>query len=463
MYKYTDEEAIINKVLKMNRDRSIELLDDDLVDGTHQNTDTAIDSSEALLRSLGYGSQIDIAKKQAAETSKNCKLSNTPTLSSWDEVVAQAEQELPFDVILEDLLTQEELDNAVSEIDEINRKFSRKTSIINKTDLSFLIIATALQVAKSLLFPYIAEKFDYGNGFDPEKRLKHDDKTIKDAHKKANDKFKEDKLQNNKTGYWINMLYQGVPYDAISGSKDLGLGLSGTNHRLYTLGHDPILGWLFGTANILTDVVTMSNFISYRVQRKPTKITSQTIALSELFAESYDVIKADRLNLPAAIFAQAQHIKSDIFTRQGLPIPILTTINENFASQLYKQNYDSLCFARDAKIIGASFIISSIIDLIIGLVHGLFRGKDESEALFETRTRKILLISNSIATSSSIVATCITQNPKALDLGSLLSTVSHLFRDIRFITRIKEEFVQKEINVSLKIELDKIDNLYESL
>jgi len=25
---------------------------------------------------------------------------------------------------------------------------------------------------------------------------------------------------------------------------------------MYTLGHDPVLGWLFGTANILTDCIT---------------------------------------------------------------------------------------------------------------------------------------------------------------------------------------------------------------
>ncbi|MEG1531413.1 MAG: hypothetical protein RSC15_07300 [Lactococcus sp.] len=463
MFEFTDDEKQINKVLKMNQNQSTKLLEDELLESTRKSVDLAIDSSESLLRSLGHGDKVDAAKKQALGMPKNRNLQNRPILSSWEQIVEQAEQQIPFDVVFEDLFTQKELDDVMSEFEKINGQFSEKTSIINKTDLTFLAVATALQVAKSLLFPYVAEKFDYGNSFDPEERVKHDDKSIKEAERKAKDEYKDKKLKTNKEGYWINMLYQGVPYDAIKGSKDLGLGLSGTNHRLHTLGHDPILGWIFGTANILTDVITMNNFKSFRVQRKPTSITSETVTIPELFFESYDVIKADRLNLPAAIFAQAQHFKSDIYTKQGLPIPVLATINENFASQLYKQNYDSLCFARDVKIVGVSFMVSAVIDMIIGLVHGLFRDENESKELYEVRTRKILLISNSIATSSSIVATCITKNSKALDIGSLLSTVSRLFGDIRFITKIKAEFIQNEIDQALEAELLKIDQIYNLL
>lgn len=48
-----------------------------------------------------------------------------------------------------------------------------------------------------------------------------------------------------------------VPYDAIkTGAHVSGTGLSGTTHRYRTLGHDPILGWIFGTANILTNSLT---------------------------------------------------------------------------------------------------------------------------------------------------------------------------------------------------------------
>lgn len=60
----------------------------------------------------------------------------------------------------------------------------------------FLTIATALQVTKSLVFPYVAEKFDYGKGFDPSERLTHNDKSIEAAHREANDKFRDERLKS---------------------------------------------------------------------------------------------------------------------------------------------------------------------------------------------------------------------------------------------------------------------------
>lgn len=305
------------------------------------------------------------------------------------------------------------------------------------------MVASALQVTKSLVFPYIAEKFHYGESFDKSERLAHDDKSIEQAHKDANDEFKE-KHKKHKKGRWIEILYQTPAYDITKGSKDLGINMGGAYHRMYTLGHDPILGWVFGTMNILTDVITFNNFQSYRVTRKPMRITQEYVPIYRMFQESYDLVKADYLNLPAAIFAQAQHLKSDEYTKIGLPIPILSSINEEFASELYRSNYDALCLARDLKVIGVSFAVSKIFDIIISLVHGLFREVDEDKNLYEVRTRKILLYSNSIASASTIVNACITSNPKNLDIGSLLNTVTHLFTDIRFIQQIKQEFLEKE-------------------
>lgn len=63
-----------------------------------------------------------------------------------------------------------------------------------------------------------------------------------------------------------------------------------------------------------------------------------------LFKEAIEMCKANSLNLPAAIFAEGAHLKSDEFTKLGLPVPVLETINPDFASKLYKSNYDALCF-----------------------------------------------------------------------------------------------------------------------
>lgn len=469
-FKYSDEEMNANKILKMNQDVARAMQNDNSLTATRESADAAIESSLNLLKSFGKQREIQKISSEIENNSKNRKLEHRPVLESWDNVVKQANEYATNPVVLEDIMTKSEIDHAFEELDDINKLFSQKTSIWNKKDLSFLCIAIALQTAKSLLFPYVAAKFDYGNSFDPSQRLAHNDKSIESAHRAANDSFRDEHLKDHGKGHWINILYQTVPYDITKGSADLGINMGGRYHRLYTLGHDPILGWLFGTANILTDCITFNNFQTNRVSRidpitggKKMVITPEMVPFPKMFAECYEDIKADYLNLPAALFAQAQHLKSDEFTKLGLPVPVLSTFNENFASKLYSENYDALCFSRDVKIVGASFVISRLIDIIISLTHGLFRNKDEDKDLYEVRTRKILLISNSIASASTIIHACITENPKNLDIGTLLNTVIRLFSDLRFMAKIKKEFIQNQISEKMKREIKAIDELYDSL
>lgn len=469
-FKYSDDEMDINKVLKMNQDISTSLLNDSKLQATRGAADSNIESSLELLRSLGKNKEILKISTEIAEKGQDRLLEHRPQLETWEEIVAQANLHEPNSVTLEDIMTEREIQSAFEELDEINKRFSRKTSIVNKTDLSFLAIATALQVAKSLVFPYVSEKFDYGKSFDPVGRLDHNDKSIEKAHREANDKFRDKHLEKHGTGHWINILYQTVPYDITKGSKDLGINMGGKYHRMYTLGHDPILGWIFGTANILTDCITFNNFHTNRISRvdpvtggKKMVITPEVVFLGQMFKECYEDVQADYLNLPAALFAHAQHLKSDEFTKLGLPVPLLSSINENFASKLYSENYDALCFARDTKIVGASFVVSKLFDIIITLTHGFFRNEDEDKDLYEVRTRKILLISNSIASTSTIINAAITSNPKNLDIGSLLNTITHLFSDLRFIARIKQEFIENEISDRLMKEISEIDALFEDI
>lgn len=463
-FKYSDEEKELNKILKLNQIQSQQLLSNSELAATRNSADSNIDSTMALLQSLGYGTQVEQVDRNVREKAGTYKFQNRPQMRNWDDLVEEANQYAPNEVTLEDLLAPEEIEAAFRELESIEAEFSSKTSIVNKTDLSFLAIATGLQVAKSLFFPYIADKFGYGDSFDPAERLAHNDPSIEKAHREANDAFRDKHQKHNKNGYWINILYQTPPYDITVGSGALGINMEGKYHRLHTLGHDPILGWLFGTANILTDVITMNDFRSFRVTRKPKMvITSTPVTIAEMLQESYFAVRDDFLNLPAAIFAQAQHLKSDVYTKTGLPVPLLAAFNENFASLLYKNQYDSLCLARDARIIGASYSVSLLIDTIIGIVHGLFRKVDEDQKLYEMRTRKILLVSNSIASTSSVVNACLTSNPKNLDIGSLLSTVTHLFTDVRFMAKIKQEFIENEIYKQLQVELDEIDSIWDSM
>lgn len=349
---------------------------------------------------------------------------------------------------------------------EINDDFAKKTSIKNKTDLKFLAIAIALQVTKALLFPLISEKIGYGQSFDKDARMAENDKSIIQKEQESKNEYVDKVLsKGNEKGEWMEFLYRTPPYDITKGSPALGINMEGRYHRIHTLGHDPILGWVFGTANILTDTITFDTFSSYKVARNPMVITPEKVPFLVLFKMAISKIKESPLNLPAALVAEKIHLKSDEFTKCGLPIPVLETFAPDFAGTLYKNQYDKLCFSRDLKIIGISATISLLIDMIIGLTHALYYDKDRdgTRNLFEVRTRKILLISNTIASTSNIVFSMVTKNPKGLDIGGLLVTIMHLFSDSKFILNVKKEFIENRIYEKIENELKAINENQEKL
>lgn len=454
-YKYTDKEKGLNKILKMNQDESYSL--DKKYSSEIRKLDSIITSSEELLQSLGYSLPEKISTSEKINLSSEIK-----TLPSYESLLKEANEKISEEVEFEDLLCGKEFKEAYKNLDAIHAEFSAKTSIMNATDLAFLGIATALQTVKALLFGNISGRFGYSECFDPAKRLAHNDTSIKVEHRKANDEFKA-KYEKYGSGYWMNILYQSPPYDITKGSKAIGKNMEGGYHRFHTLGHDPVLGWIFGTANILTDTITFEDFQTNRVLRNPMFITPERISLVELFKESYEVAKSHILNLPAAIFAEGCHLKSDAFTKLGLPVPILEIVNIKFAntspSKLYKSHYDALCFSRDLKTVGVSAGISIFINMIIILVHSLFNRDKADKDLYEVRTRKILIISNSIASSSNLIQTLITRNPKNMDIGGLLITVSRLFSDLSFMARIEEEYINQKLNNELIRELKRMDDL----
>ena len=140
------------------------------------------------------------------------------------------------------------------------------------------------------------------------------------------------------------------------------------------------------------------------------------------------------MRLPAGVFAEYIHLKSDVFTKLGLPVPIIEVFSESLAGDLYKSQYDSLCLLRDLKIVGKQAGFSILINMIIGLVHGLLYDpqKDGDRKLYEVRTRKILSISNSLASAGNIAYAIGTEDWRKLDVGGILVTLYQMcIRDSR--------------------------------
>lgn len=450
-------EKDINKVFKMHGDELDELYEKNK--NISKKLDSSINSSEKLLKSFNIKSN---EKEFYKNDLKKQKPQQNLQQKDWKQILDEANEKIPQDVSITDILSKSEILYALDDLKRINTEFNNKTKL-NKTDIAFLIIATALQTLRWVLAPTLGQKINKAE------RLKHNDKLITAEMKRQNKTFQEKYNdfghRKSQKGYksWEQIIFSSVPYDSSKNAHSFGVNMAGGYHRYKTLGHDPILGWVFGTANIITDTITLSDFSSYKIQNMA---FSESIPTPFMFANAIDSVKEDNLRLIAGLFAQSVHLKSDKYTKVGLPVPVLGSLNPEFAKKLYIQyEYDLACLEKDLKIVSISASIAVLINFIIKVVHGFFynESKDHSRKLYEVRTRKILIISNSIASSSNIIASTIIKNPNMLDIGGILVTISRLFMDIKFMSQIKNEYIQGKLDEGTQEELNKLDVLYNEI
>lgn len=362
------------------------------------------------------------------------------------------------------------LNNADVILAQLDETFEKRTSL-SKTDISILMLATALQLVRIYMLPKFQEKFKDDN------RLDHNDQQIKKKEQEEIDKYKEKhkdrKSKKSEKGYrsWQEIAFTiKVPYDATrhSGEGFHDRNMHGGQHRVKTLGHDPVLGWIFGVANIISDTITICPEFEAGEKKYPLPyVESYTVDMGSnfcwkertltwnIFKNSFESIGEDIHRLYAALFSQGLHLGSDMYTKMGLPIPFLTLIDPDLAYEIYKEGYDYLDFLYDTQILRRtlkSAAQSIMINMIIGAIHKFFYNpnKDFDQKLYNVRTRKIILYSNMIATSSDILITSFkayqgdTNAIKNFDLGGFLVTLYRLITDTEYILKIKEEFIYNE-------------------
>nr|WP_304216763.1 hypothetical protein [Fredinandcohnia onubensis] len=373
--------------------------------------------------------------------------------TTYEDLVETATKSGYHETTIEELLTPTEIAEADARVDEINQLFQNKTKL-TKVDITFLILATAIQCIRQYVFTSFESRYGHKEG----------EKAVKEEKEKWKQKFPEG---------LHDILTDGVPYDVTNGSKELGLGGDGkgygsVSHRYRTLGHDPILGWVFGTLNILTSTLTDWRFSTYKVMKVPDilgrmskKIVDEPhVTTGEMIENGIQKALDEKVLLAAAVVTQGLHLKSDVNTKVGLPIPLVSSsLSPEIAEKLADVGIDFKNLATVGKQAGASILINQI----IAMIHALFYDEKKylSREIYEVKTRKILLYSNVLASSSNLIVTALTKDVKKIDVGGLLVTIARLFTDIRFITRVKEEFVYLELDKDLQNEIDRLDGLLE--
>jgi hypothetical protein len=367
-------------------------------------------------------------------------------------------------------------------INDLENEFNRQTGL-NGVDISFLFLATALQLSRIIIINMLTKIEKAG---------------IKNTKEHELHKIQNRLLGNNIAQYNnVEMPYyssfehitttSGVPYDATRYLSEETIELylnkghswnfnpndlktenlkifKGANHRFATLGHDPILGLIFGTANIMTNTITSvkkegilpiikTNHVVYTSLYKNPSIGKDASTL-EMFNKSIERTIEDPKVFVASLIKQIIHIGTDLYTPCGIQIPGANLILSNKETEKLTQYIST----GDLLKIGTSAKISQLINNIITVFHNLLydEKKYSSREVYNIKTKKIILYSNLIATSSNIIwvgSNVYYGNKKVikdLDIGGMLVTLYHLIYDVRYIQKIKEEFVLKGFKNMIK-------------
>ena len=313
-------------------------------------------------------------------------------------------------------------------LDDLDEKFCEKTGL-NPEEVALMFFAVGLQIARQ----YLLTKFP--------KRL-----SDKEAAKKV--KGKKEEHSNRKHRYYNPSLEEiasnPVPFDANIGSNGNLKGGGKMGHRVTTLGHDPILGLIFGTANIATSTLTTSSFLSFHIytenKRDYFKSKASTYKVLEATVNKtlYQGIEGKKI-IATSFIKEIIHLQSDMYTKNSLPIPFISAMNPKLASKLAERGLDMANILTVSKQVTYAMFINDI----IAMLHTLFYdGNTEmEEKLHEVKTRKIIAYSDMIASASNLGVVAFTKNLNLLDIGGITVAILEFIKYREFQKKVKEEFI----------------------
>ena len=232
-------------------------------------------------------------------------------------------------------------------------------------------------------------------------------------------------------------------------------------HRFATLGHDPVLGLLFGTGNIMTNTITCvkkpllaagvglpiltTNHVVYTSDYKYPQIAAYASTI-QMLGSMAQRTKEEPGAFVASLIKQIIHIGTDLYTPAGIQIPAANLILSNTSVEKLTKYIST----GDLIKIGVSAKLSELINLLIGTLHMLMYDEftmGMSRDLYNVKTRKIIDLSMEITTGSSVLWTAgnvmsgNVSSIRQLDIGGLIVLLKRLREDTTYIRKIKEEYV----------------------
>lgn len=339
--------------------------------------------------------------------------------------------------------------NTTNILTDLDEEFSKRTSL-GWQDIKFLFAATALQCIRIYVINTLTKVQPAGAGNVKENFLhKIQGKLLGTLN---------DGVPLTPAPYYAPLMQictaRGVPYDATR-FKGVNHGFfKEANHRFATFGHDPIVGLIVGTSNILTNTITCRSkgplpvpitcHVEYDMDLKNPCIGDVCSTIEALKAAAYR-IDNDAVSIVAALIKQIIHIGTDLYTPCGIQIPGANLILDN----RYTEELTKYVSAGDFIKIGVSYQIFNLINMFISSLHMLTcqSTSHRDKELHHVKTMKILEYSNIIATGSNVIINAVRfyfgdgKALKDIDFAGLIGTIMMLVRNDEIKRKIKREFI----------------------
>lgn len=143
-----------------------------------------------------------------------------------------------------------------------------------------------------------------------------------------------------------------------------------------------------------------------------------------------------------SVAKEIKHLRSDVYSKDSLPLPVISAIDPVLAGNLAKQGLDMASVLDGMK----QFTYAIAIDTLIAIIHSLFydASQDGTRKVYEIRTRRILIYSNMLASSSNVIISLMTSK-RFMDIGGYVNTLRHIVFDLKFISDVKRDFLKNEL------------------
>ena len=442
-YKYTEVEQQMNNVLVQQEQELREIKE------KRESIDArgTIDSSIELLKSLGYGDKVAELLPTGGEQKRKVIV-----LRDWQDIVSDAEQQVGDSCELEDLFTEEELRENSEAIKLINREFN-DLHRLDKYDVGIAALAAIVGAIVDIVLVGIPAKGPDGLEAGPLSDF------IRKKFDEAFSPKEMEKLANSKKSK--------VPFDAQDNrnTTEYVEGLSAYYHRLLSLGHDPLLGFIFGVYDIMHGTMTTID--------KSGKIVCQVM-------ENY----ADRKesDIVSAIAKQIIHFKSDITTSMGLPAPLMGLFNllqfgnigeeeltvAEIVQGMYYEGFDFIHFCSQSMSV-------IVIELIVRLGYAIKRIKEGNKvkdsipiSLNRSKHPKLatmLFIGHIGATAVNAGKVYFTKNPMAINYPQWMAFAKYSYKQLRWAViqkpAMRKAYVEGILHSELKVITEETDALFE--